>query len=53
MPVTRPIVDPSERGHVGPTLASIIAIAAAIVAGVGIGNDSDTILIIGVVLFAI
>lgn len=46
-------VSASERGHVGPWAATIFAIAAAIVAAIGIGNDSDGVQIVGVALFAL
>ena len=43
----------SERGHVGPTTASLVAIAATIVTIVGITSDSDIVEIIGVGLFGL
>jgi hypothetical protein len=42
----------SEDGHVGPTTASVAAIAAGIVASLGIGFDSKSMEIIGVALFS-
>lgn len=42
----------SEQGHVGPTSASFIAIAAGIVASLGIGFDSKVMEIVGVGLFS-
>ncbi len=41
----------SEQGHVGPTLSSVCAIAAVVVASIGIGVDSKVTEIIGVALF--
>ncbi len=43
----------SERGHVGPTTASLLAIAAMIVASIGIGVESKIVEIAGVVLFGL
>ena len=43
----------SERGHVGPTTASLVAIAATIVTAIGIGTDSDVVEIVGVGLFGL
>lgn len=40
----------SERGHVGPTTASLLAIGATIAAAIGIGIESKTVEIIGVAL---
>lgn len=42
----------SERGHVGSTVGSLIAVAAAIVGSLGIGFDSKVMGIVGVSLFA-
>lgn len=42
----------SERGHVGPTVASLVAIAAGIVGSLGIGFESKAMQIVGVGLFA-
>ena len=47
----KPVVSPSESGHVGPSVASILGIAAAIVTGIGISGDSDITQIVGVALF--
>ena len=41
----------SERGHVGPGVAAALAVAAAVVAALGIHGGSDTLGIIGVALF--
>lgn len=41
----------AERGHVGPGLAAALAIAAAVVAAIGIHGGSDTMEIVGMALF--
>jgi hypothetical protein len=41
----------SERGHVGPTTASLVAIGATVVTAVGISSTSHALEIIGVALF--
>jgi len=43
----------SESGHAGPWVATLLAIAAAVVAAIGVGSDSDTTTIIGIALFAV
>jgi hypothetical protein len=43
----------SERGHVGSTVPSLVAVAATIVTAIGIGRDSHVVEIIGVVLFGL
>jgi hypothetical protein len=41
----------SERGHVGPGVASLLGVAGAVVAAIGIHGGSETTEIIGVALF--
>jgi hypothetical protein len=41
----------SERGHVGPTTMSLVAIAATIVTAVGLSSESHVVEIIGVAMF--
>ncbi|HYM16812.1 MAG TPA: hypothetical protein VEZ14_14765 [Dehalococcoidia bacterium] len=41
----------SERGHVGSTTATLLAIAATVVLAVGLGKDSHAVEITGVILF--
>ena len=43
----------SERGHVGPTTASLIAIGATVVTAIGISSRSHAAEIIGVALFGV
>ena len=43
----------SERGHVGSTVASLVAIAATVVTAIGIGVSSHVAQIVGVSLFGL
>jgi hypothetical protein len=43
----------SEQGHVGSSVGSLVGIAAAVVAAIGISADSDITEIVGVGLFGL
>lgn len=43
----------SERGHVGSTMASLVAIAATVATAIGISAESHVVQIIGVSLFGL
>jgi hypothetical protein len=43
----------SERGHVGVSVASLLALAGMIVLAIGLGRDSSTVAVVGAVLLGL
>ncbi len=43
----------SERGHIGVSGASVLALAGMIVLAIGLGRDSSTVSVVGAVLLGL
>jgi len=43
----------SERGHIGVSVASLLALAGMIVLAIGLGRDSNTVSVVGAVLLGL
>ena len=43
----------SQRGHVGPTTASLVAVGAAIVTAIGVTSESHVVEVFGIALFGL
>ena len=43
----------SERGHIGVSVASLLALAGMIVLAIGLGRDSNTVAVVGAVLLGL
>ena len=43
----------SERGHIGASVASLLALAGMIVLAIGLGRDSNTVAVVGAVLLGL